>query len=1396
MFKRKQIRKILAAIRKTIIILTIIFVNLPLGIFSWQPKPPEVQAASSLTKTTQADFQAGKFEFNEIDIATSSGDMKLQLDLGSWDASGSADMNLYNYPETSMVKVGRFIYMLRNRLSGQFMRYDLDSREWKEMTFLPNGIYEAGDLTTNGTTKIYAFAARYSTNYNWLFKHFLEYDITTDTWSYLADPPYEVRSGGTLEYVSGTTNYIYAVPAYNSAYTFWRYNVAANTWETIQNTTFYADTTGHTSIVYDGSQYLYISTSWSNPDRLYRYDTVNGGFTKMTDAPIDGAFYSGSESVLAGNYIYIPRGNSYKTLYRYSISGNSWDTATDMPGITYYNSSVYDSEGERIIFYGGYTNFWYYYPATNSWSDALVGPTGMPAGDQGQNLVGDSSGNLYMCRGSNTTTDCYKYTAATNSWAVLPVLPAAPYVGTSVAWDGTYLYVGRGNSTSFYRSVPGGAWETLSSVTGSFIYGSGMVASGSASIFSLRAGGTTSFYKYDISGNSWSTKTVTPEGVYRGAGLVKAGDYIYALQGYNRGGFWRYNETDNAWTRMKSLPVGSYYGGGLTYDGGDVIYAAVGGETDIYSRQFYRYSISLDNWIRVADAPEIMKSGGYIAWAGSSLYALQGYYGSGGFWKFTPNTSGAVYKTTGAWYSPTYDLTAVSSFGTFTATDTVPENTTVTYKIRTSDYGNLWSAWSTLTKDAAIGVDGKRYAQIKIEMTGNGTVTPTVSDFTINYNGDSTTPDLSTIEVDGYSATGSAALVSGETYSYRNPYFEWSGATDALSGIDGYYVYFGSSATGDPETLGNYQYTTNYTVATGITDSTTYYLRIKAKDKSGNVSSASTGFTYIYSGISPTTTSTISTQADFENGTLENAIASTSAWWNTKFLYRKQITVSNASGGTVYKGDFASVTSLDTETLITAEKMQADGDDLRVVYWDGTDWVDAPRGWENLNTSSTTVYFELQANIANSGSDNAYYLYYGNSTATGPAVRTAIHDTFDDNSIDTTIWETNDRYGTVSETSQQMQYTGRTSGNSGVSDQFRTKTAVSGDFTFETQIYLPNDNGTSFVGGLFLGTYDDSTVTNAAGVFVGYRYDGYFFVYSKAAGGSYTNISTLQKSSTEATWHTLKVIRKGGNWSFFEDGVSLGSYYGLHTGDVYFSSLRYWKESLTTNFQGSIYYDNLYFNSKVTTDLTTSVGSETDVVTSTAATLKLTHEKNGTWAGYQLPTLPYALRGYYNASVYANGALYVARGYGTTTFYKLDLATSTWTALTGAPGTLGTTGTGGITMVYDGTDSIYVTRGGANYDFYKYSISAGTWTTLTSSSLTLTTGTTAVMIGTDTIYVARGQYADFLLYTISTDSWTTMSSTLLTFTLGSGLASDGSGNIWATFGGSPYIAKYTISTNS
>ena len=253
------------------------------------------QASLNLTKSSQEDFSLGRFEYGEIDVGSTSGQIKLQRDTGSFDVGVSgdpADMNLYGYTESPMIKVGRFIYMLRNRLTGLFMRYDLDSREWKEMAFMPHGMYEVADLTTNGADKVYAFATRYSGGPPALmYKHFLEYDIESDSWSYLPEPPADLRSQASLEYVEGDDDYIYAIQG-SGTYGFWKYSIGDSTWTSIANTTYYCQS--YCDIRYDGSQYLYLATDWYSPDRIYRY---NIGITSWSyfNMPANGSVHQATD---------------------------------------------------------------------------------------------------------------------------------------------------------------------------------------------------------------------------------------------------------------------------------------------------------------------------------------------------------------------------------------------------------------------------------------------------------------------------------------------------------------------------------------------------------------------------------------------------------------------------------------------------------------------------------------------------------------------------------------------------------------------------------------------------------------------------------------------------------------------------------------------------------------------------------------------------------------------------------------------------------------------------------------------------------------------------------------------------------------------------------------------
>jgi len=454
--------------------------------------------------------------------------------------------------------------------------------------------------------------------------------------------------------------------------------------------------------------------------------------------------------------------------------------------------------------------------------------------------------------------------------------------------------------------------------------------------------------------------------------------------------------------------------------------------------------------------------------------------------------------------------------------------------------------------------------------------------------------------------------------------------------------------------------------------------------------------------------------------------------------------------------------------------------------------LETSRGWQNLNTSSTSLYFSLKKSIANGQSDSNYYLYYGNQNTVGPTAKMIINDNFNDNSLDSNIWETNSGFGTISETSQQLQYTGRTSGNNGISAQVRTKTAVSGDFTFQTKIYIVNNTGSSFNGGIFLGSYDDTTPNNAQGVAVYFHNDNNMYIYSKTAGGGYTYLS-LTRSYTKGQWYTIKIVRLGGAWYFYRDGILIGNYPNLYTGDVYFSSLRYWKESLGTNWQGDVYYDDFSFNSAVASGLTSSLGSETEVVSNTDASLKLTGLNEGSWAGYQLPSLPRNLRFAYGAATYVNNTLYVLRGYNTTTFYKLDLSTGIWTQLANTPGNMDR----GSTLVWDGNDAIYASRGSRTTAFYKYTISTNTWsdTEATDPSLTFYYGAVGVKVG-DYIYYVRGSDStDFLRYDIINNSWSTLTSAPYGVSYGAGLAWDGGDAIWLYNGGSG-LSKYSIANNS
>ena len=120
------------------------------------------------------------------------------------------------------------------------------------------------------------------------------------------------------------------------------------------------------------------------------------------------------------------------------------------------------------------------------------------------------------------------------------------------------------------------------------------------------------------------------------------------------------------------------------------------------------------------------------------------------------------------------------------------------------------------------------------------------------------------------------------------------------------------------------------------------------------------------------------------------------AWWDESWHYRLAIIISNNTGYDATNIPYKA--NLDTQTLISAGKLQSDADDIRVVDSNGN-IVRSQVEKSTLNTTVTKVWFEATVKNGNSAT---YYIYYGNSTASAPNFPTDIQS-FSNTSSSTTI---------------------------------------------------------------------------------------------------------------------------------------------------------------------------------------------------------------------------------------------------------------------------------------------------------------------------------------------------------------------------------------------------------
>lgn len=493
-----------------------------------------------------------------------------------------------------------------------------------QLTTIPGGA--AIDITSSGSgTQSYAASYIYGL---YTTTQFGRYDVTTNEWTYYNRPKYTGSTGVDMISEYGLTqglgatiialnNIIYSVPGQFSE-RFFSYNPATNSWTELDNLPASSATfgTGATMTTVGSDSIYAINNTTSN---FYRYSVAKNGWIALANPPAgashgDGLAYPGS-----GDFIYLLRGNTTTTMYRYcfqnTTSGCTVNTWATSAGTT---------------------------PATITSGGDLV-------------AVG---GALYATRGGNNV-DFYKYTitnspaAGDGTWSSMANMRAS---GNYTPDQSTDIL------TSTSHGLGNGAKLTLAT-TGTFPTGLGsgpyFVINATTDTFQISS--TQGGSAVNFTGNGTGIQSYTSSYTQNsGTSLTTDGTDIYATAGNGTTGIMKYTVATNIWTVLPALPTTAVVGdggntkGGITYlssgpSGGAELYITTG--NDIYqagtntSAMLYAMPFTgtyANTWPMVAepaDFPATMATGGSIIHPGigQKIYALQG--GSVNVWSYDTSTN-------------------------------------------------------------------------------------------------------------------------------------------------------------------------------------------------------------------------------------------------------------------------------------------------------------------------------------------------------------------------------------------------------------------------------------------------------------------------------------------------------------------------------------------------------------------------------------------------------------------------------------------------------------------------------------------------------------------------------------------------------------------------------------
>ena len=321
-----------------------------------------------------------------------------------------------------------------------------------------------------------------------------------------------------------------------------------------------------------------------------------------------------------------------------------------------------------------------------------------------------------------------------------------------------------------------------------------------------------------------------------------------------------------------------------------------------------------------------------------------------------------------------------------------------------------------------------------------------------------------------------------------------------------------------------------------------------------------------------------------------------------QYEFCRDITV--AAGSEPIPTGYSVSLTIDHASMVNSRSSQADGDDVRIMYWNGVVWSDLDRVLDSDSSwdlADTMIWFKTQSDIPASSFDDQYYLFYGNPSAYSPPDNPAnvfqFYDGFESNDFSAWSGSYTDTGDSLTVTTEQT-HTGSRSAKAVIDDQAAAQAMVWIDFNDSTNLlartsfFLPN----SFL------TTDHVTIMQFVDTSSGWinqlsltiNSDMTLYLWNAIAGEAYGYMATSAIST--GAWHTLEMQAKispttgearlwvDGNLEIEATGKNLGT-----EGIDKFCTVFYWASPQTE--PNTIYADDVILRPYISNEPTVSLGS-------------------------------------------------------------------------------------------------------------------------------------------------------------------------------------------------------------